>query len=338
MKEPKIIFIIYLVISWCVFGQKKIKSDSLFSHQFPLEIKLNYSNNFLNRSTNDSTFVKTKIFFYNNLGWKEINVSLRARGNFRRKNCFFTPVKMKIKKSQSTGTIFQGNKSLKLVLPCKNLNDKNDKLIKEFIAYKIYEIVSYHFFKTRRLDVTFGNIKRKKESEYSLKAFFIEDDKRLAERFNGKIVKRYIHPLAMDNLSFVNLSFFNYLIGNTDFSSSNQHNGKLLFTQKKIVPIPYDFDLTGWVNPNYGKGVINRLGYSFEERNFIGFKKHHPLFEIVRKHYLKLKQKVIDRVKSFEQEFDDAVEFNLMVKYLEEFYEILENDRMFTRLIVSQAK
>ena len=52
---------------------------------------------------------------------------------------------MKIKKSASTETIFNGNTSLKIVLPCKNEKDKNDNIIKELIAYKIYEIVSpYH--------------------------------------------------------------------------------------------------------------------------------------------------------------------------------------------------
>ena len=45
---------------------------------------------------------------------------------------------MKIKKDQTAGTIFEGNKTMKLVLPCKLESENNDNILQEFIAYKIY--------------------------------------------------------------------------------------------------------------------------------------------------------------------------------------------------------
>lgn len=329
---------IFILINSPIRGQIFFKYDSLFINQKPLKIRLNYSNNNLNKNTNDSTFMKTKLFFIQENKNKEIDVLLRARGNFRRKHCYFTPVKIKIKKRDASNTIFSDNRKLKLVLPCKNERDKNDNILKEFIAYKIYEIISPFYFKTRRLEINYTDQKRKNQKNFNLIGFFIEDDDKVAKRFDSKIIKRKISPLAMDDFNSVNLSFFNFLIGNTDFSSAHQHNGKLLFYEKKIIPIPYDFDLTGWVKPKYGSGITNRLGYSFEERNYIGFKREKSIYSKVRNHYLTLKEKILKTVELYESEFEYKKSYYLMINYLGEFYEILENDKLYNSLIVSKAK
>lgn len=329
---------IFILLNSALRAQQIFKQDLLFSNKKPLKIKLNYSNKNLNKNTNDSTFIKSKLIFFEKKINKEIQVSLRARGNFRRKHCYFTPVKIKIKKSDALNTIFSDNRTLKLVLPCKNNRDKNDNILKEFIAYKIYEIISLYYFKTRRLEVDYTNQKNKKGINYNLAGFLIEDDDKVAKRFDGKIVKRKISPLAMDDFNSVNLSFFNFLIGNTDFSSAHQHNGKLLFYEKKIIPIPYDFDLTGWVKPKYGLGITNRLGYSFEERNYIGFKRGKNIYSKVRNHYLRLKEKIFNTVELYESEFKYKKSYNLMMDYLRGFYEILEDDKLYDNLIIYEAK
>ena len=329
---------IFILLNSALRAQQIFKQDLLFSNKKPLKIKLNYSNKNLNKNTNDSTFIKSKLIFFEKKKNKEIQVSLRARGNFRRKHCYFTPVKIKIKKSDALNTIFSDNRTLKLVLPCKNNRDKNDNILKEFIAYKIYEIISLYYFKTRRLEVDYTNQKNNKGINYNLAGFLIEDDDKVAKRFDGKIVKRKISPLAMDDFNSVNLSFFNFLIGNTDFSSAHQHNGKLLFYEKKIIPIPYDFDLTGWVKPKYGLGITNRLGYSFEERNYIGFKRGKNIYSKVRNHYLRLKEKIFNTVELYESEFEYKKSYNLMMDYLIGFYEILEDDKLYDNLIISEAK
>ena len=333
-----IVTTIFILLNSPIRAQNFFKYDSLFIDQRPLKIRLNYSNNYLNKNTNDSTLMKTKLFFIQENKNKEIDVFLRARGNFRRKHCYFTPVKIKIKKRDASNTIFSDNRTLKLVIPCKNDRDKNDNILKEFIAYKIYEIISPFYFKTRRLEINYTDQKRKNQKNFNLIGFFIEDDDKVAKRFDSKIIKRKISPLAMDDFNSINLSFFNFLIGNTDFSSAHQHNGKLLFYEKKIIPIPYDFDLTGWVKPKYGSGITNRLGFSFEDRNYIGFKREKTIYSKVRNNYLTLKEKILKTVELYESEFEYKKSYNLMMNYLKEFYEILEDDKLYDNLIVSEAK
>ncbi|MCJ7465969.1 MAG: hypothetical protein MUO53_04660, partial [Maribacter sp.] len=105
----------------------QIEVTELFTSESILPIKLSYSIKDVNKETNDSTYVQTELSYQEaNGNWRTFPVDIRARGNFRRKNCYFAPIKMKIDKKVSEGTLFEGNKSLKLVLPCllqKNTND-----------------------------------------------------------------------------------------------------------------------------------------------------------------------------------------------------------------------
>ena len=57
----------------------------------------------------------------------------------------------------------------------------------------------------------------------------IEDDKKFAQLHNGKVFERFIPPLAMDADASVRNAMFQYMIGNTDFSTAYQHNNKLLY-------------------------------------------------------------------------------------------------------------
>ena len=142
---------------------------------------------------------------------------------------------MKIKKDQSQGTVFEGNKTLKLVLTCKLEAENNDNILQEFIAYKIYEMISPFHFKTKRVNVDFNEIRGKKTKNFKLKGFLIEDDKRVAKRHEGKVFERFVHPMGMQHLTSVHNAFFQFLLGNTDFSVAYQHNGKLLFVNKEII-------------------------------------------------------------------------------------------------------
>jgi hypothetical protein len=137
--------------------------SKLFRNQKTLPIKLLYSNKNLKRNTNDSTYIKSTLQYkQKNDEWRSLDVELRARGNFRRENCYFPPIKIKIKKEASKSTLFKGNKKLKLVLPCLLQKDKNDNVIKEYIAYKLYELISPYHFKTRLADITLTEPKGKK--------------------------------------------------------------------------------------------------------------------------------------------------------------------------------
>jgi len=331
-------FILGLLITSSVCSQIKQKSDLLFEEQNPLKIKLSYSNKVIRLKTDDTTYVKTNMSYWFNNKWNDLQVSLRARGNFRRSKCYFPPIKMKIKKSKAEGTLFEGNKNLKLVVPCLMEKEKNDNIIQEFIAYKFYEKISPYHFKTRMVDIEFTEIKKSKTIVHNLKGFLIEDDKRVADRFEGKSFERYIHPKAMDNMTSVQYSMFQFMIGNTDFSVAYQHNGKLLYVDKIIYPLPYDFDLCGLVDASYA--IVNsRLGIlSVKDRKYRGFKRDESLLYDVKEQILSKKTEFFQIIDSHKIKFEVSSEFESTREYLTSFFDILEDDNSFEKEIIQNMR
>ncbi len=332
------IFSILFLGSLTLSAQISLTSDKLFEDKFPLKINLGYSNKQMNKKTNDSTFIKVPMEFFHEDKWNTLEVSLRARGNFRRSQCYFPPIKMKIKKDVIENTLFDGNKTMKLVMPCKLEKEKNDNVLQEYIAYKMYELSSPYHFKTRLVEIDFSEPKGKKVKKFQLNGFLIEDDKRVAKRFEGKVLERYMHPMAMDAMTSVQNAFFQFMIGNTDFSTAYQHNGKLLYINKLIIPLPYDFDMTGWVNPSYQ--VVNETLNinSVKDRKYRGFKRDVEVFNKVRDQFLSNKNTLVELLNSYEKDFEDPKEFAESKKFLNSFFEVIEDDKSFKKKIVDGAR
>ena len=319
------------------------KVTKLFKSQEILPITLSYSNKDIKRNTNDSTYIKTDLSYTQEDGtWKILEVELRRRGNNRLENCYFPPIKIKIKKSVSKGTLFKGNKKLKLVLPCLKQKSMNDNVIKECLAYKLYEIISPYHFNTRMVTIDFTETRGKKTVIHKLKGFLIEDDKKISARHNGKILKRFIHPLGQDAKTSVQNAFFQYMIANTDYSTAYQHNEKLFFIDNKIIPVPFDFDMSGLVDASYA--VVSQIQNvelditEVTQRMYRGFKRDEKIFQQVRKEFIENKNQMLEIVDSFESKFDDPKEFITAKSFISDFYKILTDDKLFRKKIIDKAR
>ena len=336
--NKQMFFLLALLMVSTISAQINQKSDQLFENQDPLKIKLSYSNKVIRLETDDTTYVKTNMSYWNNNKWNDLEVSLRARGNFRRSKCYFPPIKMKIKKSKAEGSLFEGNKNLKLVVPCLLQDEKNDNIVQEFIAYKLYEKISPYHFKTRMVEIEFSEVKKNKIIVHNLKGFLIEDDKRVADRFEGKSFERYIHPKAMDDMTSIQNSMFQFMIGNTDFSVAYQHNGKLLYANKKIYPLPYDFDLCGLVDASYA--IVNsRLGIkSVKDRKYRGFKRDESIVYEVRDQLLEKKSDFFQILDAQESNFELSTEFQSSKEFLISFFEILEDKSTFEKKVIQNMR
>jgi hypothetical protein len=198
-------------------------------------------------------------------------------------------------------------------------------------------VTPYHF-KTRRLTIEFTDENKKKAKAETINGFFIEDDKKVAKRADGKVLERFIHPLAMDSDASIRNALFQFMIGNTDFSTAYQHNGKLLYSGKKIIPLPYDFDMSGFINPSYA--VVNEtLGISsIRDRKYRGFKRADEDFQKVRQDFITQKQAMYDLMNSYKADFENTKEFSEAYTYIESFFEIIEDDSLFQKNIIDAAR
>jgi hypothetical protein len=229
-----------------------------------------------------------------------------------------------------------------MVLPCNTINTGNDYVVNEYLAYRLYEVVSPYHLKTRLLDVTFEDLKGKKAKTYEVKGIFIEDIEALADRVDGKVFERPMHPQNQGDLTSVQNAFFQFMIGNTDYSTMGQHNEKLLFKDKTFVPVPYDFDMSGLVNTNYSVvSVINGESLPIEsvrERLYRGFKRDPRIIAQVRQEYLNNEAMFFEVLNSVKDHFEQQRTFTESRDYLTSFFEILKDDDLFDKKITQKLR
>ncbi|SMD41940.1 hypothetical protein SAMN00777080_0475 [Aquiflexum balticum DSM 16537] len=313
----------------------------LFENQETMEIKLSYSIKALKKEKQDSVYFPS-VVHYKVPGeeWDSLTMNLRARGNFRRNNCFFPPIRIKIKKKDAKGTLFEGNNNLKLVVPCQSGKADIDLVMKEYLCYKLSEPVIPYHFKTRLANLTLIDISGKNPKTFEVKGFFIEDDDVVAKRHNSKIAKdRQIVPLRQQALSSVRIDFFEFMIANTDWSAMAQHNIKVMQTNdtKEYIPIPYDFDMSGLVNANYAVTSELLSISNVRQRIYRGFCRTPEDFEQVRAEFIEKESQIMKSVDDLSSELNpkDIADIKL---FLGEFFNILKSDKLFNEQILSQCR
>lgn len=329
--------LILLLVFAVVFSAQAQKSDltTLFRNEEPLEIKLKFSVKEVKKITVDTIYTASVMHFKTGDKWDSIPVEIRARGNFRRANCYFPPLRVKIKKDAAKGTVFEGNRSLKLVLPCKSAKDGN-LVLREYVCYKMYEPVTKYIFHTRRVNIDFTDVSTKKMQHVPVVGFFIEDDDLVAKRFNAKVIETQMSPMRLQDSASLRHDFFQFLIANTDWSTAFMHNAKVIQmndAKNTYVPLTYDFDMSGVVNAPYAQ-VNETLGIaSVTERLYRGFCRQPQLMEAIRQEYLSNEGKIVGALKGHESLFEPK-EFNGMHAFVKDFFEILRsNDRFKTNVL-----
>jgi hypothetical protein len=338
-----IIFNSQALIQSTEFGLSEFPTTLLFTDDKPLTIKLKYSIKQIKRETNDSTYMPSHLSYMNDSGkWVNMDVRLRVRGNSRLKLCHYPPIKIKIPSGNGDGTVFDGNRKLKLVLPCLNEQGMNDNVLKEFMAYKIYEQLTEAHYKTRLVNLIFEHERKKNVKTHEFMAFLQEDIANVAERINGNEMKRRVHPLQQNDEYALTNSFFQFMIGNTDFSLMYRHNEKIIFADKKIIPVPYDFDMSGLVNASYAV-VSNVPGFNAEitevtERVYKGYQRDIQMYEEVRKKFLDKKIPIYNCMNALRPYFKSTHTYSETESYITSFYKLLEDDKRYQSQIVKKAR
>jgi hypothetical protein len=330
-----------LIIAAFTWAPSLAQNDvPLFNSKTPLNLQVSGSIKSIKKKTNDSTFV-TGTFMYEDsaANWVSVPAQARVRGNFRLENCYFPPLKIKFNKKDVASTVFKGNKALKLVFPCLNTNEKNRLVRKEYLCYQFYEVLSPFHFRTRIANVKLTELSRKKAHEVDILTFFVEDNSMVAKRANGKILKsRRLSPSAFDEKTAIRNDFFQYMIGNADWSAVYQHNTNVMVVDGKYITLSYDFDMSGFVSASYAKTNPPLLGTGDpQERVYRGYCKTPAAMEEIRKDFLNQEAAIHALVDSEAANFSKH-EMNKMHAYLNGFFSILRNDGLFKRSIMDACR
>jgi hypothetical protein len=277
----------------------------------------------------------------------ELDLRFRARGNFRRRRetCLFPPVRLNLKKKQVEGTVFEGQNILKLVTHCRPGSDRYEQYpIREELAYKILNMHTPYSFRSRLLRVTWVDTEddNKADERYG---FVLEHKNELEDRTNMK--EPGLERASYDDLNAHQAAvtaLFEYLIGNTDFSmiagpagEACCHNGLLLreVEDSDIFFVPYDFDMGGIVDAPYAE-PNPRFGLrSVTERLYRGHCRFNPDMEAARAVYLENQPAVMKLIE--EQPGLDNRNRKRVQRFLENFYDVIGNDKKFEREILDRC-
>ncbi len=265
-------------------------------------------------------------------------VNLEVRGNFRRDYCYFPPLKLIFKKDSSS--IMDPLKSIKLVNVCKSGDHFKQYLLKEFLTYKIYNLLSEKSFRVRLLNVDFKDSSGKKGLGIQ-PAFVIEDATDMAARngckewTGGKVVTE-----ATDRRQMTLVAVFEFMIGNTDWSVTGRHNIRLIQANGESVSrpfsVPYDFDYSGLVNTDYAVPDPLLNTQSVVQRVYRGYPRTMEELKQVFEIFIKQKDTIYSLINNFEPLAASGKK--QMIKYLEEFYDLIGNPKVVKSIFIDHAR
>ena len=213
-------------------------------------------------------------------------ITLSPRGITRLKKdvCQFPPLRVEFPQPPPAGSLFQGQRRLKLVTHCRSGSDFQQKVLLEYSAYRLYNLLTPLSFRARLANIDYVDDNGK--PYVSRVGFFIEDIDDVARR-NGmvkphtpdRIPATYLEPRGSGRFAV-----FSYMIGNLDWSMRAGpvgegccHNGRLLAPSQsaaRMTPVPYDFDFSGLVDAPYAEPPEEIGVSSVRQRAYRGYCMH----------------------------------------------------------------
>ena len=212
-------------------------------------------------------------------------VSLRLRGITRRLSatCSFPPLRVDFAAPPPAGSLFAGQKKLKLVTHCRQPDGFQQYVLLEYAAYRMYNALTPQSFRVRLASIDY------KEADgrpiVSRLGYFIEDLGDVARRNKLPLT----HGPALIPLEWLNApaaaryAMFQHMIANHDWSMRAGpagedccHNAQLIgpLAPGSVVVIPYDFDFSGFVSAPYA-APPDELGItSVRQRVYRGYCAH----------------------------------------------------------------
>lgn len=253
-------------------------------------------------------------------------VRIRARGNFRKSYCDFPPVRISF--TEKNDSLSPPVPAMKMVTHCRAAGNFEQYLLKEYLVYRLYNLLTDNSFRTRLLQVEYVDSRGRMKPVIRY-AFLIESEKQIEKRLHGRFLeKEEISIVKTDYENCQVLALFQYMIGNTDWSIIKQHNVEILGPEEeqtlRPVPIPYDFDYCGLVNAHYAvphkdMGIASvrerkYMGVCLQEQEFLRF------FDLFREK----KPVFMQMISSFE--LLEEKERKDVAGYLEEFYGMIGDE------------
>jgi hypothetical protein len=337
---------IYSIILWLLvyhpvsFGQPApVNSQQFFLDDSVIEVTLTTDIKKLRTEKKLPTWQPANITMrFNDTSVISEQIRIEPRGVTRKTYCDIASLYLNFKNPSSP--ILSPLKKLKLVGGCRSGAANEELLLREYLVYKIYNLLSVMSFRVRLLHINYKDSKEKVKP-YSQYAFLMEDMKDMAERNNCAEKKNKTFATEATNrqqITFV--SVFQYMIGNTDWAIPNYHNIKLMVPKNDTLatpyPVPYDFDYAGFVNAPYAVPAEGLDISNVRERSYRGFERSMEELQPILDVFKEKKQTILLTINNFS--LLGSNEKKDMTKYIEQFYDIIEHKGSVKSVFIDNAR
>jgi hypothetical protein len=283
---------------------------------------------------------------------QRFDIQLSARGISRRTGgiCTFPPLRLDFDGAAVRGTLMQGQNRLKLVTRCRNGANYEQLIVLEYTAYRLYNEITPLSYLVRPLRVTYRDTDGRRREDVQF-GFVIEDTDDMARR-NGRRVELEVAPDAvrssqLDAEAAARYGLFQYMIGNLDWDMVSGrageeccHNSKLIAAsaeaREAIVPVPYDFDYSGFVNAPYAIPPEGISVANVRTRYYRGLCRHNDQLPAAAAHFRARRAAILAVIDS-ENRLSQANR-NSARDYIQTFFAILDDPQRFDRQIVQRCR
>jgi len=179
-------------------------------------------------------------------------LEVRTRGKYRRRSCEIPPVKFKFQKTELQSHQLDTFNEIKLVLPCTATPAGEELIVREYLAYRMFESLSSFSARARLVRLELKSNKKKRPQK--MLAMLVEHEEEIAARLQAVPVQEW--GIAHDRFhaeQVALMALFQFMIGNTDWDLEACRNVLVLRPgeNKKMVVVPFDFDFSGLVSAPY---------------------------------------------------------------------------------------
>lgn len=310
---------------------------SLFENDDLLEVSLQFDvSKFLKKAARDQSVDGIMTLHLSDTDSLERKVKVKYRGQSRYERCKYPPARIILRKPLYEGPDSGRIKKIKLVNQCQPGTTFGDYVIREYIVYKLYNVVTDTSFRARLVRLSYIDTEKKRRPiiQYGI---LLEPEGLVESRLNLIEVKtkavsmRHMLPTMIDRIAI-----FNYMVSNWDWSVPGQHNISVFSSPifefaGQGVPIPFDFDLAGVVNADYAIPLPETGLKNNRDRTFLGICRSREVFQGELLNFMAKKDEfysVIDNSPYLSKAAKRDITY-----FLDQFFDQLEKPRSFERLL-----
>jgi len=247
-----------------------------------------------------------------------------------------------IDREKAAGTIFEGQKSLKIVAHCRSSAVFRSYVLQELAIYRAFNVLTEVSFRVRQLNIRYEDTDEPGRVLEEM-GFFIERIGDVASRNGLQRQKVESTKISQHDPWYASVTaMFQYLIGNTDWSVIKAPPGDICCHNARVLSppgatdgwfvVPYDFDQTGIINARYAAPVPQLGIRSVRQRLWRGRCVHNDQIDGVIQTFNEKREQLESALMP-----EGIRDRKSAQRYIDAFYEIINNPKRLKKDIFDKC-